>query len=110
MIIWSGAGILVPVIFAADLAIFAFVNTHVHLEGSLGWLPFCAILFLSAIGLWYLSKALDKGSSRELFDPKTGEKVILKKRHTFFFIPMKAWAVIFVVLDVLWFILVLVKR
>jgi hypothetical protein len=107
MIIWTGLGILVPVIAALDLVIFTLIGTNFKLPVLLTWVIFCVIVFLSAIGMWYLAKVLDKNSLKELIDPKTNEKLILKKSHTFFFIPMKAWAVIFVVLDILWFIFAL---
>ncbi len=98
---WSGFGILVPVITLVSLmlaqlgsgALFGdpdYFRTH-------GW-PLGLGFLLAAAAVYALGERLGRGSSRVLRDEATGERVELRRRHTFFFIPMKAWAVVLLVL------------
>lgn len=107
MIIWSRAGILVPVIMVVFLAL---VSTSVdqafhdpEYYKNHGW-PKLAAFWLSAAPLWVLGRWLNRGGVvKELLDPQTGEKVFLQQGggHSFFFIPVEFWAIISLVLGLI---------
>lgn len=95
MVIWQGWGVLALLIPA--LAVF--------MSGALGgallgaeaasmqhWVT-AAGLILSAALVWVVGKKLNDAPGRVLVDPKTGQAVELKPRHTLFWIPMQWIAV-----------------
>ncbi len=97
MIIWSGWGILVPVVpiiiwflillfFQAILPADTY-SSYNKLFSDLGML-------LGGLALWFLGKRLNSAEVRTLFDEKAGERVFLKTNHSFFFIKMQYWAII----------------
>jgi len=97
MIIWSGLGILIiPIVIAC-------VFLSATLTGQLsstpdyfelhGW-PMGAGIVTSAAACWFLGRRLQASGSKTLVDPQTGNPVVLRRRHSLFFIPMHWWAVI----------------
>jgi hypothetical protein len=96
MILWSGWGIL-TLLFALGGA---------ALRGALhGLVPALSDHAAIAIGLlagaavnWWVGIRLNSQPGRELVDPKTGGKVILKRRHTLFWIPMQYYSALLVLI------------
>ena len=66
-----------------------------HYYQTHGWPIFCAFSF-SAVVIALIAK-MGIGE-RELRDVKTGEIVVLRQNHTFFFVNIKFWPYILVVL------------
>jgi len=83
MMIWSGLGILVPVI--AAICIFA--------ADSLGW-PKSIFLFIGAIAVTAIGLYLNRLPGRTVIDKATGKEIVLKKKHTFFFVPVVYWGAV----------------
>ena len=52
---------------------------------------------ITAALLWWLGKRLNSAPGRELVDPKTGERLVLRRRHSLFWIPMQWWAIPYLV-------------
>jgi hypothetical protein len=95
LVIWQGAGILAVVIpigsaiaatFGLDYA-FGEGWTDAH-PGFLG-----ATLFLTGIAVWFIGRRLNRRPGKTVIDPKTKQQVILKIRHTVFFVPMEYAAI-----------------
>ncbi|MEF9412830.1 hypothetical protein ABXT21_02125 [Ralstonia sp. SM1864_UCD524_TZ4] len=57
---------------------------------------FATLMVLSAAAVWHLGKGLNSRPGRVLVDPKTGQQVELKARHTLFWIPLQ-WTALLVV-------------
>jgi len=99
MILWSGWGIL-TVLFALAGA---------GLGGALhGIIPALSDHVAVAIGLlaaavlnWWVGIRLDNRPGRELVDPKTGGRVILKRRHTLFWVPMQYYSALLLLIAVI---------
>ena len=95
MIVWQGfgfVGIILPVLmYVVTVKLFqalfgiAYTDTHAW-PGAVGTL-------IGAGLVYWLSVALDK-PGRTLIDPQTGQTVILRKRHTLFWIPLQYIAAI----------------
>jgi hypothetical protein len=100
MIIWQGWGILVAVVLVAVMmlehTVLKWAGITVEAPGTHDLIIFAvsaAILFALD---WYISKKTGK----IYVDPETGKNVRVGAKHTFFFIPMRYWAVIFVAFGV----------
>lgn len=103
MIIWSGKGFLVPVIvFIVSLVMELITeaitkNENFYQENEI-WVAFA--LLISCLIVYGVGKMLGEREVKNYLDKDTGEHVVLKKEHTFFFLNMKIWAVILFVLGV----------
>ncbi len=96
MIIWSGFGILVPLV-----AIVGFL-AGMFISSSLGMLAFgpgigCVV---AALGNWGLWKLIYPKEPKVLIDPATRQQVVVQPNHSLFFIPARVWTWIFVALTV----------
>ena len=58
--------------------------------------PFSLSLTFSAAIVWYLGKKVFPPTERKLIDQKTGQEVIFKDSHDFFFIRMEYWGIILI--------------
>ncbi|UHC19880.1 hypothetical protein LRS73_33320 (plasmid) [Methylobacterium currus] len=101
MIIWSGWGMLSALIAAAGLF------GSVLLDPALARIgiptPTGVVLVWAAAAAfnWWLGTRLNHRPGRELVDPRTGQTVILRRRHTLFWIPMQYYSVLMVLLGAL---------
>lgn len=102
MLIWSGFGIVVPILafgicFIVQMVFdslfgHGFYTSHAIPKLFAGLAGGAALFFL---GSWMNS---DANISRILVDPNTGERVSVSNgSHTFFFIPVQYWGIIFAV-------------
>ena len=95
-VVWSGWGILVlPVVGGTALAvggpIGAVLNATGH--GGLMFLAFSAGLLAAAAANWFVGRRLNSRPGRELLDPRTGERVVLRRVHRLFWIRMEYWSI-----------------
>ncbi|WP_050028121.1 hypothetical protein [Verrucomicrobium sp. BvORR034] len=95
MIFFSGHGILIPVFavigfFVGSIAAAAAVAM---MNLSLAWSPVGGA-WASALCVLLYAKTIGKTVDNTYLDPATGRPAVYRKRHTFFFIPAFAWAVL----------------
>lgn len=99
MLIWSGWGAL-TVLFAMAAAV-----GGVALEPVLGRLGLPAQSgieigwLIAALVNWLVGTRLNNGPTRELVDARTGQRVVLRRRHTLFWIPMQYFSVLMLILS-----------
>lgn len=98
MIIWSGWGVLTALFAVGAVAggvLLEAVLRPIGLPAQsgliIGWL-------IAAVVNWLVGTRLNNGPARELVDPRTGQHVILRRRHTLFWIPMQYYSVLMVIL------------
>jgi hypothetical protein len=93
MIIWSGLGILTAVIallgFAGGGALIKVLPQPYAIPAGL--------LIAAAVNFAFASWASDPSKGREMIDAKTGQRIILLRRHSLFFIPVRYWTYIIAV-------------
>lgn len=97
MVIWSGWGILVVLIpflalAALQLGADSLVGAGTYRQHN-GWLA-PVVLVASALAIWLLGRRLNGQSGRVLIDEATGERVIMRPRHSLFWIRMEYWAAV----------------
>lgn len=97
MIIWSGWGLLTLVIAVGMGGLVAALTgsamglaDHARFTG----LPLAVGLLAAAAVNWWAGRRLNARPGRELVDPTTGETVVLRQRHSLFFVPMEWWSVV----------------
>ncbi len=102
MIIWSGFGILLPIVFLLgaflSAAIRSLLQERFGLELSDEWAVTLAVV-VGTLFCWILSLTLAKTTERTLLDPATRKPVVLKSRHTLFFIPVRFYCWLGVILS-----------
>lgn len=98
MIVWSGWGILVVPLVVVTVGIFGFATGAAGLNEVGGII---AGFLVAAPLTWLLGQKLNgPDASRTLVDPETGEAVVLRRRHSLFFIPVQYWSIPCVILAV----------
>jgi hypothetical protein len=99
LLIWSGRGPIVLLIAAVAIFVAVIIGEALKLsvanEGILAGLA----MIPAGLVIWRLGKRWN-GPGRELVDAATGERVILKRGDSMFFIPFEWWGPIFAVLGV----------
>jgi len=99
MIIWSGWGFLVALIWAIAVGAMssmtdAMITSPVLLMGTV-----LACSILTSAVIWGLAKAIRHLTLRELVDPRTGAIVQFDGTGSLFFIPMRFWVYLIPVIN-----------
>ena len=95
-LVWSGWGILVlPIVFGTAVAVGALLQWALAAASrpDLAFLAFSAGLFTAAAVNWQIGRRLNSRPGRELLDPKTQQRVVLRRVHRLFWIKMEYWSV-----------------
>jgi hypothetical protein len=97
MIIWSGFGFLagvVPVLCYMAIVKLIQIQYGPAYTASHSW-PGALGTLLGAFAVWIIAEKLE-APTRVLTDEATGERVIFRKRHSLFFVPMRWWTAILI--------------
>lgn len=93
MIIWTGRGILVPLVFMILLIIFIIIyadpGTPFSISSTLG-----SSLLFTGLFSYYFGNLWHKAPGKVYIDKDSGEEVELKPKHSFFWLKMEYWGVI----------------
>ena len=105
MIVWSGFGFLVLVLGVASLLLTELACKRIlgdyepYLYERHGWL-FLVGMSIAAILTYGLHRLLLLQKGRVVIDRETGQELILRPGHSFFFIPVKWWPILFLLIGV----------
>lgn len=103
MIIWNGLGFLVVIIFIAAVLFTEFAveiltgNDQFYQENA--WVMLIGML-IAAASTYCLHRLLLLKKGRVVVDKETGQEIVLRSRHSLFFIDVKWWPVLFVALGI----------
>ena len=98
MVIWRGWGILtIPIVILIGGLVVAVLNNLLGGTGRYAGLALTAGLLAAAVVNWFVGRHLNRTPARELVDPATGERVVIRRSHDLFFVPMQWWSVLLVV-------------
>ena len=90
MVVWSGYGILSAflLVFCLGLGFAAGSGTGIPEGYAAG-----GGLLIGAVLNWFMGRRFNNpANDRELVDPRTGGRVMLKRRHSLFYVPMQYWS------------------
>ena len=100
MLVWSGRGILIPIVF-----FITFISAGYLLAGPEGpnaeAMVLSPALLLTAIFSYHFGMKWNKVEGQTLVDKNTGQEFIIKPNHSFFFVKMEYWGYIFFILGVI---------
>lgn len=103
MLIWSGLGFLVAAIFVACMFVTQLLVDGVSHNDKYwethAW-PGVAAMALAAGLVWMFNRWLEQRPGKRLIDPATNKEVVLRPRHSLFFIPVKYWPIVLVFIGV----------
>ncbi|MCR5761849.1 MAG: hypothetical protein K6G00_00525 [Treponema sp.] len=105
-LIWKGFGILTVFFAFASM-----IGVQLIVDNVLGtgywknnaW-PLSLSLIISGLICWFLGRYLNSRPGKIVIDKETGEGFELRKTHSFFFIPLQYWGVIYSILAIIAFI------
>jgi hypothetical protein len=100
-IVWRGWGIIVVAIAAVAMFVGAALGAAVGITGQDGDYPVGLALILAGVGTWFLGIRMNRNADRHLVDPATGEAVIVRGGHSLFFVPVRWWGLLMVVVGAL---------
>ena len=92
MIVWQGFGFLVALIPVVILLLFSVLGIDKNFKFSEE-----VTLLATAIIVWLVGRKLNSQPAKILIDPQTNQEVILKNKHTMFWIPMEYYAILFAI-------------
>ncbi|MEO9849971.1 MAG: hypothetical protein ABJH72_16310 [Reichenbachiella sp.] len=93
MIIWTGRGILTPLILAVAIILTAAIPSK---EVASFLLPFAFIA--AGTANWRLGNKWNNKEGRVIVDETTGQRTEYKPNHSLFFIKMQYWGILFIAL------------
>jgi hypothetical protein len=103
MIIWNGLGYLVAVVGFAALILTEVLAEKITGDDQFyqqhGWVILIGML-VAAASTYGLHRLLPLQKGRVVIDKETGQEMVLRSNHSLFFIPVKWWPLVFVVLGV----------
>lgn len=94
--VWSGRGFLLLIIWIASA-----IASIELLPKELGIHPAGIASFITAAFGWYFGKKWNNKEGRIVIDEQTGERLEIREHHTFFWIKMQYWGIIFSILGVI---------
>ena len=98
MIVWQGWGMLgamIPmVLYLTDRFLFDQVYGRGYSDSHV-WVS-CMSLLLGGVLVVVLGFKFKQASGRELVDPNTGKRVVLRRKQTIFFMPLEIFGVILI--------------
>jgi len=106
MIIWKGLGFLVAVITFLCLLLTEWSVERAFSDDNYyqahGW-PKLVGMLVAALLVWMMAKYFDSRQTETRIDAETGEKitVLADHNHTLFFIPIRFWPPILIVLGII---------
>ena len=105
MLIWTRWGIVVAgIVLLAGVAAVLLASV-MHITGRSAALLFYAALIPAGVATWYIGKGLNRDAVQELINPQTGQPVLLKNYHTFFFVRVEWWGPVMTVIGAVMLVL-----
>lgn len=98
--VWTGWGVLILLYGLAAMLVGGVIGRAAGLGArQLITIGICEVL--AAVAVWFTGVRLNTQPGRQLIDKKTGKEVVLRRRHTLFWIPMQYWAPVLALIGVI---------
>ena len=105
IMIWTGWGVVVAAIFVAAIAVGAILAAQFNAEGAAQDVLVGLAMIAGGVATWFVGKRMNRNAERKLVDPNTGEEVIVRSHHTFFFVKVEWWGPVMVGAGIVWLVL-----
>lgn len=95
MIIYSGQGYLVPVLFFVPLIVVGTLldkGFEIDVLRSTSWLPLHSMMILGAILIFVVGRYLNRNMVEETVYEKSARVKTFRPRHTLYYLRMEYWA------------------
>ncbi|MDU4912184.1 hypothetical protein [Clostridium baratii] len=102
MLIWSRGGILAPIMAAFSLILTEYlvnISFNQNYYQDHGWPKFIALSIAGLLCLLLGHILNDEGKT--YINKENGKEVILRKKHSFFFISIEYWGIIFPIIGLI---------
>ena len=100
MIVWSGRGILIPLVFVVSIMVIATIFGNSDTPLATAWLAGPAFILTGAFS-FYFGKKWNEVEGQVFVDKKSGQEIELKQNHSFFWIKMQYWGYILPILGLI---------
>ena len=103
MLIWKGYGflaIIIPVMIFIPVLMIVSVIAGSGASEEITGIGIAISLALSSFATWKVGKRFNGGDGKILIDPDTGEQVLLKLEHSFWFINLEYWGFLWGILSI----------
>lgn len=97
MLFWKGKGILAIFIPVAVFIVLGLIGSLFGVDFSNSKPLVSIALIASSLSTWFLGRKLNGAKPRILIDQETNEQVLLKENHTFWFINLEYWSVVWAI-------------
>ena len=108
MIIWSGLGFVVPGIAFVCFLVTQLAMTAIFQDGRYytehGW-PKLLAFWIAAVLVGIIGRSLSRKQTKIYIDKATGEEIVMRPNHSFFFIPILYWAPLLAILGIVFLFL-----
>ena len=106
LMIWRGLGFLVPIIFFIGVLLTQSIAAAIWGNSVLDRdnLLMAISCFVAAIICYLIGSLFDRKKPKVYIDKETGQEFVVKKTHSFFFIPLKTWGFILPIIAIVLFI------
>ena len=95
MIVWSGRGFLIPLVLIASFMFFMEIIPMDYVDAVY------VLTFLStAIFSWFVGKKWNGVPGKVMIDKESGQEVVYKPNHSFFFIKMQYWGIVLGIISI----------
>lgn len=91
MIVWSGRGILAPLVFIASMFLFVILLGESSIKPEY---PFIAAFTITGFFSYFMGKKWNTQEGRTFIDKASGQEVTIRPNHSLFWIPMQYWGFI----------------
>lgn len=92
--IWRGYGFLVPIVGLAVGGGIVLSLQHLIPEANVYYLQALGLI-IAAVALWFIGQKLYSAPNRIFIDQATGEELVIKPTHTFYWIKVHHWSFVF---------------
>lgn len=112
IVVWSGKGWLVPLLLIASFGPFMFILSQserdptgrsIYFQENWWWMTGLSFIAAGLVN-WLLGRYLHRRPGIAAIDPMTGIEGVWRPHHSYYWLKMEHWGVIFAIVGVLFFV------
>lgn len=100
ILVWRGWGVVVIAIGFVWATVAIAVAGLIHADEAASGAILGLSMVPAGITTWFVGRRMNRDAARVMVDPTTGERVVLRREHSLFFVPVEWWGPILAVLGI----------